>query len=526
MRHPVWRGWQPAAGLWLAAELLPAERRLERILRLWAPGCRAWRFDDGDVLCFEAARPMFSERAQGAPLCRIGAHGLFGGPLTEQERSALPAADVQLVIGGRLQALNFVEAHALDPSSILDIDDYALHDTYDCSRVQRAPRQDRLASKALREVLGGRIPPPSEDRESFLRSASGKQAEREADKASLRDRAVGTRDGIAGWLLSRFPSLGGAAGSTGGGGGSDSDSAGSRSGVSARAASARPQRWREWLVKAALASHAAKLMGMRHSLYLRRLMERFDRGDLMEALRHALPIDGDGRDSLGQAFSLPGRRDQLRLSGGRGGHSSFDFGDYARELLRKRYRAAFEALDRQGKIDEAVFVLAELLNARQEALDYLIRHERFAQAAELALGWDMPADTIIRLLMLAGDSERAILVARRDGAFASAIAMLESGHREHALRLRREWGQALVEQGQWLAAVDAVWPDPDSREQATRWLLAAESAGAELSARALVQRASLLPDTVQHYAERIAAIADPHAPAAPREALGLALAAC
>ena len=522
VRHPLWRGWQTVAGLWFAADPMPPQRRLERILRAWTPGCRAWRFDEGDVLYFDAPRPMQCEQAVGAPLCRIGAHGLYGGPLTAQELAALAPADVHLVIGGCLHSLNFAQAQALDPSLILDIDDYALHDTFDCSRILPAPRQDRLASKALREVLGKRIPPPSEERESFLHSAREREAGRGgAAKTSLRERVIGTRDGIAGWLLSRFPSLaGGGAGQGGRGGGQR----GSQGRVSARGGAVQQQRWREWLVKAAMASQASKLMGMRHSLYLRRLMQRFDEGDLTEALRHALPIDGDGHDSLGQAFSLPGRRDRLSLSSGKSAHASFDFGDYARELLRKRYRAAFEALDRQGKIDEAVFVLAELLNARQEALDYLIRHERFAQAAELALGWDMPADTIIRLLMLAGDSERAVLVARRDNAFAAAIAMLESTHPEHALSLRRQWGQALVEQGQWLAAVDAVWPDPESREQAARWLLAAESAGSLLSARALVQRASLLPDTLQHYAERIAAYADPSSPAAPRAALGRALA--
>ena len=535
VRHPVWRGWQNIAGLWLAADLLSPQRRQERVLRLWTLGCRAWRFEEGDVLCFEAPRPMFCESAGGAALCKIGAHGLYGGPLTAQERAALADADVQLVIGGQLRALNFAQAQALDPSWILDIDDYALHDTYDCSRILRVPRQDRLASKALREVLGGRIPPPSEERESFLRSASlhsrrDKKDGRARAKANMRERVIGTRDGIADWLLSRFPALAGGLGTQADGRGQaglgSGGSTSSGASVPSRASATQPERWRQWLVRAALASRAAKLMGMRHGQYLRKLMERFDDGDLTEALRHALPIDGDGRDSLGQAFSLPGRRDQLDLSRGKGSHASFNFGDHARELLRKRYRAAFETLDRQGRIDEAVFVLAELLNARQEALDYLIRHERFAQAADLALAWDMPADTIIRLLMLAGDSERAILVARRDNAFGAAIMMLEAQHPEHALSLRREWGQALVEQGRWLAAVDAVWPDPRSREQAARWLLAAESAGAELSARALVQRACLLPDTVQHYAERIAVLADPYSPAAPRAAFGQALADC
>lgn len=281
----------------------------------------------------------------------------------------------------------------------------------------------------------------------------------------------------------------------------------------------------------AAASGAARLIGLRQGAYLRRLMEQFDRGDLLEALRHALPIDGDGTGSLGQSFGVPTPRGDLRLSAQRGFGASIGAGDDVRELLRQRYRSAFERFDRQGQVDEAVFVLAELLNARREALDYLLKHGRAAQAAELALGWDMPADAIIRLLLLAGDRERAVLVARRDNAFAAAVAMLEAGSAaEHALTLRREWGRALAAQGRWLEAVDAVWPDADpasdSREQAGRWLQAAEAGGAELSARALVQRACLLPDTVEHYAARIEALADVDGPAGAREALGQALAAC
>src|SRR5688572_11885718 len=99
VRYPVWRGWQPVAGLWLGADWLAPEQRAERILQAWAMGCRAWRFDDGDVLCFEQARPMQCSDAPGVPLCRIGAHGLYAGPLTADELAALAPADVQLVVG-------------------------------------------------------------------------------------------------------------------------------------------------------------------------------------------------------------------------------------------------------------------------------------------------------------------------------------------------------------------------------------------------------------------------------------------
>ena len=207
VRHPVWRGWQPVAGLWFGADWLAPEQRAERILQAWTIGCRAWRFDDGDVLCFDQARPMQCSQAAGVPLCRIGAHGLYAGPLTADELSALAPADVQLVVGGRLQPLHFAQAQALDPSLVIDIDDYALHDTYDGRLSLRPARHDRLAGKRVREVLGERIPPPSKEQGEFLRRARGGAG---ADAApSLRERVTGTRDGMADWLLRRFPGLSG-----------------------------------------------------------------------------------------------------------------------------------------------------------------------------------------------------------------------------------------------------------------------------------------------------------------------------
>lgn len=504
-RQPVWRGRQQVAALWFDAAWLAPESRAERILQAWAPGCRAWRFAQGDLLCFDPPRPMLCERAPGLPLCRIGAHALYSGPLSEAERAGLAPADLHLSLGGRLLSLELSRAGALDPSSAIGLDEYPLHPTYDCSDAVAEGRRERLPVKPVREVFGRRVPAPSAQREAFLeRLARGRDG-----GEGLWQRVAATRERMAGWLLGR------------GAGPGRAPTAGA---VPARRTPPPPTAWRQWLERLAVASRASSLLGARQGAYLRRLMQQFDRGDLLEALRHALPIDGQDA-SVGAGFGLPGRRADLGLHGKASYGLNIDIGEMARELLRKRYRAAFQRLDRDGRIDEAAFVLAELLNVRQEALDYLLRHQRNGQAAELALGWDMPADTVIRLLMLAGDQERAVLVARRDGAFASAVAMLENGHPEHALALRREWGQALVEQGRWLAAVDAVWPDPGSREQAARWLLAAEEAGAELSAAALVQRAALLPDTLVHYAARIDALADPAAPPAPRAALGQALAA-
>jgi hypothetical protein len=113
----------------------------------------------------------------------------------------------------------------------------------------------------------------------------------------------------------------------------------------------------------------------------------------------------------------------------------------------------------------------------------------------------MPPDVIVRLLCLAGDWRRAVAVARRDNAFATAVMQLEKRWPDAARRLREEWGNTLIQQGDWVSAVEAVWPVESLRAQATQWLLTAESAGGRLAVRALVQRAVLLPDTLDRYAQ-------------------------
>lgn len=506
VRDPLWRGLQMLNGLCWPADILPAPQRLARMLAAWHPGCRAYRFEMGDVLCFARAQPLQCERVGAVPLRRLQG-ALYSAPLTAAELAALPALEIGLVAGAAVVALRFEQGTVLDLSEAIALDGYALHDTYACHPPPPPLEVAQLQGKDVRGVLGQRIPPRSAEGEAFLRAVASARPQ-----GAPRGGMAAVREGILGAalaLLSRvLPRPSAAAASPGA--------------VPARQARARPSAWRETLARLAAISRLGALIGYRHGAYLRRMMAMFEHGDLDEALRNALPLDGTG-PSLGQAFGAPRRRDSLQLSGGIGSSANLGLDEDLTAHLRRMYREAFAALDRQGRIDEAVFVLAELLNARQEALDYLVRHERHAQAAELALGWDMPPALIIRLLMLAGDQRRAVQVARRDGAFADAVQQLHDAHPALAAQLRLEWGQALVDGGQWLEAVEAVWPLREARGQALRWLRAAEQAGAALSARALVQRAILLPDTLRQYAARIDALADPGTDPAARAALADAL---
>lgn len=531
--RPLLKGWQPVAGLWFQAGG-PGEAACARsLVGAWRPGSSAWRFAQGVLLRYPQAGMVCCDALSGWPLRRDGA-ALCSAFLTAAERASLPAADLWLVLGGEVLALHLADAAPLDPAEWLDLQGPALHDTYDCR--EALPPAVALAppARSVREVLGHAVPPASAEQAAFLRRLARQQGGRGPagglpDLASRARRpgalallvlTLGLAFGLAvdgwqglmqllacvgagllvhaAWRLLRKPPPGADA----------AQAVPARPALPARrSGTVRPQRWREWLVRLAVTSRLSYWLGLRQVAYLRRMLRMFDEGELDDALRHAIPLGGDA-GSLGQAFGVPGPRADLGLKRQPGATTSMHLGEDLESRLRRLYRQAFERLSREGRIDEAVFVLAELLQARREALDYLEAHQRHAQAAELALAWDQPADLIVRLHCLAGDWRRAVAVARRDRAFANAVIQLERKWPDAARRLRGEWGEALAQQGEWLAAVNAVWPVEALREQALDWLQAAESAGGELGARALVQRALLLPDTLDRHAARLHALRD------------------
>lgn len=562
----VLRGRQPVAALWFPADWFGEGERIRRIVQAWRAGSSVIRFPDGDILRYPAAMDQCCEQLPGWPLRREGA-ALSSAPLSEAERLALPPADVWLVLGASVRPLRWADGVPLDVSRWL-APGPALLETYDCRAALAPPTVVAPEARPLRAVLGDAVPLPSEQREAFM--AAMKQRPSASDnpvsqrpanqpgewKPPRRFRPAGwvlaavvlfmgwliapAADGQAssGWPIDALVILGIALGlalvlalrrapaqwtvAPEAPAPTPSRTTSPQAGpeIAPRRPRSRvlPQRWRQWLARLAVTSQVSRVLGRQQAAFLRHMIERFEQGDLQEALRHAIPLGQEG-ETLGQAFGTPTRRADLALGGNDGPGPTIHLGDSLEQHLRRIYRQSFERLDREGRVDEAVFVLAELLRVRQEALDYLEKKGRLPQAAELALAWDQPPDVIVRLLCLAGDWKRAIAVARRDGAFANAVLQLEKRWPDAARRLREAWGEALAQKGEWLAGVEAVWPLESARERAIEWLRAAEAAGGPLGARALVLRSQLLPDTLSEYSERLAALRDDEARVEERAAL-------
>ncbi|WP_052262912.1 bpX6 domain-containing protein [Chromobacterium violaceum] len=579
IRQPVLSGRAWLSGLWLPADRYGESERRLRILANWHAGAAAYRFPEGDLLRYAAPMEQDCERLPGWPLQKLG-RTLCSARIAADEYEKLPAADLWLVRGGKVQALRLADAEVLKPGEWLDVSAPAIHAMYDC-RIAEAAQEQPLAptTQGIRQLLGERIPAASHEQKQFL---SALQAGRATPSAATAKAPAWRKPLIALAVLGACLALGAFIASSGGDGGPSSTGSGPSSGgahffpwlmlialavrswqnrqesaprktsvpsqpsspkqaggtrktskpgaiaqalIPARRSVERvlPQAWRDWLARAAMTSHLSGILGRRQAAYMRQMLEMFENGRLQDALRHAIPLGGEG-GSAGQAFGLPHARRDLKL-GMRNDAAgpSIDLGEDLNRHLRQLYRKTFEKLDREGNVEQAVFVLAELLQSHAEAIHYLEKHERYSQAAELALLWDMEASLIVRLMCQAGDLPRAMAVARRDGAFAEAIALLESRWPVAARQLREEWAQALVDQGRWLDAAQAIWPIESMRERATEWLLRAEEAGGSLAAEAVVKRARLLPDSLDSQEARILAIRDDDARGTERAAIAHAL---
>lgn len=558
IRRPILTGHQQIEGLWFSFERFDEFERVRLIIDQWQSGASVYRFAEGDLVRFCQPVSVQCETLVGWPLVRQG-RALCSALLDPEEMRSLPVGDLWLVRGSHVCALQLRDAMPLAPGHWIDVSGYTLLDTYDCRSTLPDPVLEPLVvSTDVREILGGGLGPVSPEREAVMQALLERQ--RNTPK-KLSPKASTSAPADSGWTSTEKPTstwlklsvcfvvvaavfwIGGhdnkqdlykASASPvttvwteiGGllmgtlisallftlllmgvrkllrrtpvQGKASQPSVQPPLASRAKPVQHKPAAWRRWLTRLTLHSRLSALYGRRQAAYMRRMLEMFENGDLEEALRHAIPL-GSGESVGEQEFGTPQRRQELVVNQHTGPTRSMMFEQDLESHLRQIYRHTFERLDREGRIEEAVFVLAELLKVRQESLDYLEKHGRHQQAADLALAWDMPAAVIVRLLCLADNWQRALLVARRDDAFADAVVMLQDRWPESADRLRLEWAESLTGKGLWLQAVDVIWSLPAERERAAQWLLNAEAAGGRLAVGALVKRAILLPDTLVAY---------------------------
>lgn len=504
-RRVVHRGVVEAAAVLLDEGILGAGEVRRRIVRAWGPGAMVYRLGSALLLRFPAPRWIDCARAPGLPLVRLGA-ALVSAPLGPDELAALaaPTEAVVVVRGGALGWVVPVDADREDPAAYLEVAGFA-----PIAVAALGPEPEPLlvvqpAVAATRSLFGiDRAPEQMAEVAAALRAKGAGTAPVGGDRA-LPPFLVKLLATVATLLAN----LGGSAGR--GGAGAGASSALVRV-PQQGAPPAGPSRFavalRNLFARIAVSLNLAPFLGRRQAEYLGKMLDLFDRGDLGEALRHAIPLAGEGQGTETPALGVPTRRQELAISGGAAGAGStlYTPEDFFADL-RRRYRAAFERLEREERIEEAAFVLAELLGESAEAVAFLERHGRYLLAAEIAEARQLPPGLLVRQWLLAGDAARAVRIARRHGAFADALARLEKHPQGPVLRLL--WAETLATAGDFAAAVEVVWPVEEARHLAAAWIEGALGQGGAVAARMLAKKLALVPGSFPAVRERVLALLD------------------
>ncbi len=497
-RRLAHRGSVDAAGFLIDLNLIDESEARRRILRLWSPGAQVYRINDSLLIRLPQSQRTPCNRAIGAPLTASG-RILAALPLAEDELKSLdPRPDSVVIARGGVATAIGLQPSLLDSiEAWIDVDEFSL---ISVSSLGPRPAPPRIVAEPkpfdARDKLDG-VPPAARGLEEFLAAISSSEkpedssATTESGFARLRNWLARALEKFSS-LLDRMKTRAAKA----------SPSARAKSASSASTISAKPSlfeklaaRMRNLAARMMIATRLASFIGKRQAAYISRMMEMFERGDIDEALRHAIPIAGEFESRM-QAPSLrvPIPRTTISISPLKTPtKTSIGMGDDLLSELRKLYRASFERLEAQGRIEEAAFVLAELLQANEEAVAFLERHNRLKLAAEIAEARGLAPGLVVRLWFLAGDRERAIRIARRMGAFTDAVLRLERTNKKDAEVLRLLWATTLASAGNYASAVEAIWPVEAGRRIAEKWIDQAIETGGVAGARMLARKIAHFP---------------------------------
>jgi hypothetical protein len=500
-RAPLHRGSIEAIGFLINPDLIGLEKARRRILSVWEPGVAAYGLDLGLVVKLPHPRRVDCRLSPGLPLTELGSL-VVGLPLSpaEIEKLSPEAGSIVVTLGGIVSEARLESGRLEQPELWLDIDDYELVET---ASLGAPPAQPRLNVESqefdARSKMDG-VPPESESLREFL-----KELKRQRSGSSEAGRPSGLREffyqiGLRlGGFLRDAVSIKSRAGRTG---------AAAGSGSANRTEHAQQGRnddrlgfkvgnaLKRMFTRALLGARLGSIFGRRQAAYLTKLIDMLERGDTSEALRHAIPLGGGiEKDLAALALGVPRPRTTLSINPRMtAASSSIGVGHDFMEHLRRLYRAAFERLAAQGKIEEAAFILSELLFANEEAVAFLEKHGRLRLAAEMAEARELAPGIVVRQWFIAGDRRRAIRIARRLNAFSAAIVRLERSDKARADEMRLLWAESLAGSGDYAGAVEAVWPVKAERLRALDWIDKAVATGGPAGARMLARKAGIAPE--------------------------------
>jgi hypothetical protein len=484
-----------ASGIVVGGPGTRRERARERVMALWSPGATVHSLShDRYLLLFAAPVRLRAREALGAVV--VASHGVLSTvPLdvaTIAELDPAPGALVE-ARAGELVLEPLRDASRIDVSDWLEPFPFDVRATAPLGPEPARALAPVSASGDVRAALGERIPARADGAKSLAELFGGR-----GDRAmELPPRAASWLRSIVRWARDLFAAGRAPEPST------SADLVPRREGIFARL--------RSWLGRVLFQNQLSRWLARRHAEYVVRMLELFDRGDIREALKWAIPLGGEG-ETGNAALASPQPRGSLAITlrAGTGGTIAGPPGLY--ELLRARYLDVLAKLQAAGSIDEAAFVLAELLRDPAAAVAYLERNERYLQAARLADAASLEPPVRVRTWMLAGDVDRAILIARQHGGMPLAITMLRRGHPAAADALALTWASMLADAGAHAEAVDVARPIEGSAALVRAWIEIALEVGGVTRARMLASRASLSPERWDDTRARVLALLDDGSP--------------
>ena len=534
-RRLVHRGVVEASAILVDEDLAGLAEARRRVVRAWAPGASVIRVDRSLLVRFPSPRRVDCARSAGLPLVRAGSTPtapLAPAPLALDELAAAspPPGSIAIVEAGAIAVVVPRDADREDPAAYLDLEMFEEIQVVTLGAPPAPPRVVATPIAAPSRATYGVGAAPAEQ----AAIAAAIAALREGRAPDARTVDPGDRAASIPFFATLLGAIGGLLAKLFAPRATSNAPALPPRGETKRALAAMPAepsgpslvdrftaRMRTLIAEMLVRARLASFIGRKQAEYMGRLMDMLDRGDLTEALRHAIPLGGEAQGPTSPMLGVPSPRSDLSIGLGpsRVGSSMLAATDLYAEL-RARYRAAFERLEREGRIDEAAFVLAELLHEEAEAVSFLERHDRLRLAAELAEARKLAPGIVVRQWFLAGDAARAIRIARRHGAFADAVARMAKHDRAHELRVL--WAETLAEAGDFAAAIEVIWPVTAARRIAGAWIDHAIAQGGALAARMLVKKLSLSPDAFPEVRERALAILADDGPGATLDRRALA----
>ena len=487
-RKIVHKGRVDAAGFLFNSDLIGITETRKRILNLWQSGVQVFSDGPDHVVRLPSSIRVNCNNSVATPLVQIKSV-LSAMPLSPDEVETLHAPSHSVVFskGGiaYVKTLSSTSAESLE--NWLDVTAFKI---VEVKSLGAAFAEPELVGEPqpfdARNKLDG-VPAEASDLREVLAAIKSAASSKQFSDRSGAEALRGWFGGIIGSIASGMGSLFRRQNST-------------TLGITAqRPAGSDQGKLTAWLNRVAMrllhTSRLARFLGRRQAEYLGKMMEMFERGDINEALKHAIPLSDLSPLEQQPAFGVPSPRDSLsifpwqRVSSRSIGLQG-DFMTYLQQL----YRSTFERLVAQKRIEEAAFVLAELLRANEEAVAFLERHGKLTLAAELAEARELPPGLVVRQWFIAGDIKRAVGIARRKQAFADAVLRLEKTDKEQAEHLRLLWAASLAAGGNYAGAVDVIWPIQSQRTTAREWMDRAIETGGPVAGRMLARKVTIVPE--------------------------------